>query len=75
MATPEGTNFERLDDAGLIMDRENLPEDHRAVVDALTSDEVDILVGIKARLDAADKARGIERPPGEPPGFTTYVIF
>jgi hypothetical protein len=74
MAT-EGTNLDRLEAVGLIFDRENLPEDHEAVVEALTNDEVDILESIKERLDAADKLRGLEPGPGGRPAFTTWVIF
>lgn len=74
MSTPEGTNLQRLTDAGLIM--QDLPEPHQAVVEGLTDDEVEILLSIRRRLDEADKRHGVEPPgPGEPPGFTTYVIF
>jgi hypothetical protein len=75
VANAEGTNFERLKNAGLILE-EPLSEDHQAVVDGLTRDEVDILVSIKTRLDEADESQGLAPPqPGELPGFTTYVIF
>jgi hypothetical protein len=74
MATPEGTNLERLKAEGLI--RKDLPEDHRAVVDSLTDDEVEILISVKRRLDEADESQGLGPPaPGELPGFTTWVIF
>jgi hypothetical protein len=74
MATPEGTNLERLQAVGLI--RQDLPEDHMAVVDSLTDDEVETLVSVKKRLDEADESHGL--PPveaGELPGFATFVIF
>jgi hypothetical protein len=68
------TKLERLTDAGLILD--DLPPDHQAVVEALTRDEVDILVSIKQRLDAADKAQGFGPPPqGQPPHFATFLIY
>lgn len=74
MATPEGTNLERLQDAGLIM--QDLPEPYQTVVDGLTDDEVEILLSIRKRLDHAETLHGAEPPgPGEPPAFTTFVIF
>ena len=74
MATPEGTNLQRLQDAGLIM--QELPEPYKAVVEGLTDDEVEILVSIQTRLGHADQIHGVEpAPPGQPPAFTSYVIF
>jgi hypothetical protein len=73
-STPASSNLERLQAAGLI--RAELPEDHQAVVDGLTGDEVDILVSIKQRLDAADEAQGLPPPePGELPPFTNFIIY
>lgn len=74
MATPEGTNLERLQSEGLIL--QDLPDPYKAVVDGLTDDEVEILVSIRKRLAHADQLHGAEPPgPGEPPAFTTFVIF
>jgi hypothetical protein len=74
MSTPEGTNLERLQAEGLI--RNDLPEDHQAVVDSLTDDEVEIIISVNRRLDEADESHGLApAPPGELPGFTTFVIF
>jgi hypothetical protein len=74
MATAEGTNFERLKKAGLVV-KEPLPDEHQAVIDALTGDEIDIIESITARLLAADRLEGLE--PAEPgkPGFANCVIF
>jgi hypothetical protein len=74
MATQGSTNLDRLEAAGLIVDRSGLPEHHQKVIDALTNDEIDILESIKQRLDAADTLGSVE-PRGEYPGFTTFVIF
>lgn len=74
MATAEGTNFERLKKAHLIV-KEPLPDEHQAVIDALTGDEIDIIESIAARLHAADRLEGLEpAEPGEP-GFANCVIF
>jgi hypothetical protein len=75
MATPEGTNLERLRQVGLIM--QDLPTPYQEVVDGLTDDEVEILLSIQKRLAQADELQGAERPgrPSEPPAYTTYVIF
>jgi hypothetical protein len=45
-------------------------------VDSLTDDEVEIIISVKRRLDEADESHGLApAPPGELPGFTTFVIF
>ena len=42
----------------------------------LTPDEVDILVAVKTRLDAAASWHGIEPAiPGQLPPFTTFMVF
>jgi hypothetical protein len=74
MGTPEGTNLERLRQADLIL--QDLPEHYHDVVEGLTDDEVEILLSIRKRLAHADELHRAEPPgPGEPPAFTTYVIF
>ena len=74
MATEPAGNLQRLQAAGLIL--QALPEEHQAVVDKLTADEVDILVSIKQRLDAADESQEFPpASPGELPPFATFIIY
>ena len=56
MSTSGGSHFDKLIEAGII-DREcdPLPEPYADFVNGLTPDEVDILIAIKRRLDAADE--------------------
>jgi hypothetical protein len=72
---PDGDgNLAKLQDAGLIVG--SLPEPYAHVVAGLTPHEVDTLVAIKKRLDAADAWHGAE--PGKPgalPGFTNFMVF
>ena len=51
-------NHERLRDVGVITSDE-LPEHYHDVIDALTPDELEMLVSIKKRLDGAEEASGI----------------
>jgi hypothetical protein len=69
------SNLDRLRDAGLIIN-EPLPEPFQHVVRGLTPDEVDTLVAIKARLDAAASWHGLEpATPGQLAPFTTFMVF
>jgi hypothetical protein len=72
---PSGeSNLDRLQDAGLIVG--TLPEPYAHVVNGLTPNEVDTIVAIKKRLDAADAWHGAEPvEPGELPPFTTCIVF
>ena len=68
-------NLHRLEQAGLIMS-EDLPDPFKHLVRGLTPDEVDMLVAMKERLDAAGKWHGFEpATPGELPPFTNFMVF
>jgi hypothetical protein len=54
-------NLKKLVDAGFQFKRP-LPADYQAVVDTLTTDEVDMLISLKKRVDAADKAANAKSP-------------
>jgi hypothetical protein len=59
-----GSNVEALKAAGLI--QEGLPEEYHAVFEALSNEELAVLMLIKARLDGV-KARGVaDYAPGVP---------
>jgi hypothetical protein len=72
-------NLERLRSVDLITASEDLPKEYQRVVESLTEDEVDIIVSVKMRLDAADEASKAA-PPGDDvarrlPPFTSYMVF
>jgi hypothetical protein len=50
----QGSNTDRLRDAGLIDDSQaQLPSEYYDVLEQLTEDEVDVLIRLKQRLDDA----------------------
>jgi hypothetical protein len=57
-------NLARLQEASIIAEGD-LPEELREVISGLTDEEVEILVKVKKRLDAADIAEDAIRPPKE----------
>jgi hypothetical protein len=57
MAMQQDDNLQRLQDANVVVG-DDLPEEYKAVVDGLTPDEVDVLVGVKKRLDEAARTSG-----------------
>jgi hypothetical protein len=68
-------NLQRLKQAGLIM-QDSLPEPFVRLVDGLTPHEVDMLVAMAKRLEAADAWPGLEpTAPGELPRFTNFMVF
>jgi hypothetical protein len=68
-------NLDRLREAGLIM-QDSLPEPFVRLVDGLTPHEVDVLVAVKNRLEAADAWHGLEpTSPGQLPRFTNFMVF
>lgn len=70
-----GSNLETLQAAGLVR-KAPLPAAYEAVVNELSTEEVDLLVSVKQRLDKADKTFGApEREPGFQPAFTVWMIF
>ena len=62
MSTSGESHLERLKAAGIVdPECDPLPEAYADFIDGLTPDEVDIVIAIKRRLDAAD-----ERHLGQP---------
>jgi hypothetical protein len=70
------SNLDRLKDAGMIIGDEPLPEPFQHLVRGLTPHEVEMLVAVKNRLDAAGEWHGLEpTAPGELPQFTNFMVF
>ena len=69
------SNLDRLTEAGLIM-TDSLPPPFAHLVEGLTPHEVEMLIAIKNRLDAAGEWHGLEPTvPGELPRFTNLMVF
>ena len=76
MPSDVGSNVDKLRGVGLIRDGQELPEPYEHVVAGLTDHEVDILVAVKKRLDAASEWHGVGvGNPGELPPFTSFMVF
>jgi len=73
VATTEGSNYGRLEAVGVIY--ADLPDAHRAVVDALSEQEVQTLLDVYERLTEADVSIGRTAQPGELPPFGTEMVF
>ncbi len=73
MISGEG-KVDRLRQEGLIAS-ESLPEELQAVVDGLTDDEVDILVSVKKRLDAADIPEDVREPERPKSRWEVWMVF
>jgi hypothetical protein len=59
MDTASESNERRLRDVELIApDAGELPQEYAALVDSLTSDEVDVLVAVTKRLKEAERVSG-----------------
>jgi hypothetical protein len=55
---------------------DDLPDPFARLVDGLTPHEVEMLVAMKHRLDAAGEWHGLEpATPGQLPPFTTFMVF
>jgi hypothetical protein len=67
-------NFQRLREAGIIRTDE-LPEEYLAVIDSLDAAQVDVMLDVWERLQAADRESGAETRPGEAPRWTTWMFF
>jgi hypothetical protein len=69
-------NLARLQEARMIAEGD-LPEELTEVIEGLTSDEVDILVAVKRRLDAADVPEDALKPPTERPKeqWELWMVF
>jgi hypothetical protein len=74
MPTNGGSNLDKLTQHGLIL--QDLPEPFARLVDGMTRHEVETLVAMKKRLDAAGAWHGIgQGTPGEVPPWTTFMVF
>ena len=69
------SNLERLLGAGVLA-TDDLPTPHLRVVEGLTQDEVDVLISVKKRLEAADEWHGVDPPVvGEQPHFSILMPY
>jgi hypothetical protein len=69
------SNLERLVGAG-VLTTDDLPTPHLRVVEGLTDNEVDVLIAVRRRLEAADEWHGVA-PPGddEQPHFSIFMPY
>ena len=67
-------NFDQLRETGIIRTDE-LPEDYRAVVDSLEPAQVQVMLDVWERLQAAGPAGQPDVGPGEPPEWVNYMFF
>jgi hypothetical protein len=66
--------LQKFIDAGVVVG--DLPRPHAAVVEGLTKNEVDVILAVKRRLEAADEWAGAEPPTsGEPPLWVSLIRF
>ncbi len=69
-----GENLRKLIDEGVVVS-EDLPEQHKKVVDGLTKHEVDVIIKVKRRLEAADEWAGAEPVSAEIPAYVSFIRF
>lgn len=75
MPTNVGSNLDRLVDAGVVTSHD-IPMPHARVVDGLTADEVDMLIAVKKRLEAADEWHGADPiGPDKRPFYTSAIPY
>ena len=75
MPTNGGSNLDKLTQHGLIL-QQDLPDPFARLVDGMTEHEVETLVAMKKRLDAAGAWHGVgQGSPGELPPWTTFMVF
>lgn len=69
-------NLARLQEERMVAEGD-LPDELKEVIAGLTSDEVDIIVAVKRRLDAADIAADAIMPPTERPKgqWELWMVF
>lgn len=68
-------NFVKLRQAEVILTDE-LPREYENVIEGLTPQEVDVLIAVKRRLEAADECAGVGPPThGEDPNYLSLVRF
>ena len=73
--TREGGAMSKLDKlkgAGMI--KKDLPKAHADAVESLSDDDVDTLIAVKAKLDAADEPH-LGKKPNKDEDFTIYMLF
>jgi hypothetical protein len=69
------SNEERLREAGVLMEGE-LPTPYLRVVEGLHTKEVDVLIAVYKRLQAADEWHGAAPPsPGQAPNFAMFMPY
>jgi hypothetical protein len=70
-----GSNVDKLQEAGLITGE--LEEPYVHAINGLSKHEVDVLLAVKKRLDAADlwHASALPQPRMDLPNFTRCIIF
>jgi hypothetical protein len=79
MPSNGGSNLDRLQEAGLVIG--DLEQPYARVVEGLNKHEVDVLVSVAKRLQAADEWHGQvgqplpEPPQGVLPNFTRCIVF
>jgi hypothetical protein len=67
-------NLQKLIDAGVVVGE--LPRPHEAVVEGLTKQEVEVIIAVKKRLEAADEwADAPPAAPGEIPHYVSLIRF
>jgi hypothetical protein len=72
---PGQSNEERLREAGVLREGD-LPIPHLRVVEGLHTEEVDVLIAVFKRLQAADEWHGVAPPgPGEPHNFSMFMPY
>lgn len=69
------SNEERLREAG-VLTNVDLPTPHLRAVEGLTKHEVEVLIAVWNRLNAADEWHGNDPPVGgEPPNFAMFMPY
>jgi hypothetical protein len=69
-------NYDRLQKAGVVrIGREECPDEYVEVIDRLTYEQVDVLLEVWERLQAAGPEAAAELRPGEAPRWTSCMFF
>jgi hypothetical protein len=71
-----GDNEQRLRDEGMILTEGPLEGAHADAVEGLTPDELDVLIAVNKRLEAADVQSGHDAPiAGQPAPYMALIRF
>jgi hypothetical protein len=74
MGTEGNDNLQRLIDAGVVLG--DLPRPHATVVEGMTEQEIDVIIAVKSRFEAADEWAGAEMmAPAEVPHWVSLIRF